>query len=132
MSAPNAYEVLDKYLELERGLPIDIRRKFIRILELEDSFSIGRKEVFSNNLDFAFRWLYLLAFILLLSVQISNLYKEFTIFGAGVCFGCFFLLSFFYLIITYRMKQSNLSRGQSVLFYFRCKCFKTKQRLENY
>lgn len=109
MNESNAFDLISMYLQDKVKVQQTTMRKFIRILELETSFSIGRKELVSNNFDFVFRWLYLLAFMVLLSVQITSLYDEFTILGAGIVLGLVFLICFLYLVVSYRMKTSNLS-----------------------
>ena len=58
---------LNEYTK-EKGFSKDIVRKIKRIIELENSFLLGITEIFSNNLDYIFRYLYVVAFILQVTV----------------------------------------------------------------
>ncbi len=55
----------------QKGLDPAMSRKLKRILYLENSFMLGLTEVVSNNLDYVFRYIYLIAFGLQVGIQFT-------------------------------------------------------------
>lgn len=49
---------------------VEIAKRLMKIVEYENSFLLGITEIFSNNLDYIFRYVYLVAFI----VQVTGHY----------------------------------------------------------
>lgn len=43
-----------------------------------------------------------------------------------------FVASLISSVVAYRMKATNLSKNQAYFFYLKCKCCKTKKKLEGY
>ena len=50
---------------------LEIKRRLHRVIEYENSFLLGITEIFSNNLDYIFRYLYIIAFVLQVAIQYS-------------------------------------------------------------
>ena len=125
---------LNEYTK-EKGFSKDIVRRIKRIIELENSFLLGITEIFSNNLDYIFRYLYVVAFILQVTVQFTfqNRNKQgWSALAAIIVVSLIFIVALSISIITYRKKTSNIDTFRAIKFYFTCKCFKTQEVLENY
>jgi hypothetical protein len=56
-------KMLNEY-SASKGFSNEIVKRIKRIIELEYSFLYGMCETFSNNFDYIFRYLFLVAFIL--------------------------------------------------------------------
>ena len=61
-------KMIDRYTK-EKQYDRDITKRLRKIVEKENSFILGMTETFSNNLDYIFRYLYLIGFILLMGSQ---------------------------------------------------------------
>jgi len=96
-----------------------------KIIKLENSFLYGLTETITNNLDYNFRYLFLIAWIMQISIQFTTQFNQYYILGIGFVLAATLLLAYFYSLISYRKKASSLKTGQAIFFYFKCKCFKT-------
>lgn len=92
-------------------------------------------EVITLNFDFIFRYLYAVAFLLAMAVQYLAQMTEtggYSFLGGVLIVAVIFIIALAITLIQYRMKASNLDRTKAFYFYLTCKCFKSKQLLENY
>jgi hypothetical protein len=113
----------------------EVSRRLLRILELEFSSLYGLAETISHNLDYIFRYLFIIAYLLMVSSMFTFQYHNsngFSFLGACICISLIFFIALFVTMIQYRKKSTNIDICRSLLFYIRCRCFKAKQILENY
>jgi hypothetical protein len=58
--------MIEKYTQ-EKNYDREIVKRLKKIVEKENSFILGMTESFSNNLDYIFRYLYLIGFICMMA-----------------------------------------------------------------
>ena len=120
---------------MDKNFKEEIAFKIRRILVKENCFLIGFTEIISNNFDFVFRYLYAVAFLLLMAGQ--YIYQlppanGYTFMGAALVISVIFLIAFLAVIIIYRKKTSNIATHKAIVFYLKCTCCKTKSVLDNF
>lgn len=71
-----------------------MERKILNVLSLEHSFLYGLCEAFTNNLDFVFRHLYQVFFMIAVSLQYSELMGDFTVMGICMLISLVIVITF--------------------------------------
>jgi hypothetical protein len=99
------------------------KAQFYEILDIENSFAFGFYKLAASSTDNLMKFCYIIAFLVWLGIELSYLFFWNT---QGLILFCSLggSLSIFYLvyIIRHRMWVSYLSFGESIKFYFSCKC----------
>ena len=127
-------KMLERYTK-EKFYNKEVAQRLKRIVERENSFMIGMTETFANNLDDIFRYLYLIAYILLLAIQLipqSTTTIGYSGLSAIIIISLIFMIALIISLILYRKKVLNVDTTRAIRFYFFCRCFKTKMVLENF
>jgi len=104
----------------------------LNVIKMEHSFIYGLTETFSNNLDFVFRYLYQVFFMMQVGLQMSDLFNDYVYVGTCLLLNFLIVFTFIANVLSYRKRVTHISQIQAIFFYFTCKCFKSKQVLENY
>ena len=96
---------------------------------------LGITETISSNLDFIFRYLYLIAYVLFLGSEfifLSPNKLSYSTLTAFIVVSLIFGVALFVSLIQYRKKVLNVDTVRAFKFYLFCRCFKTKQMLESF
>ena len=70
--------------------------------------------------------------MLVISFMFSDQFMEFAILGTFSVVSLIIFVAMLSGLLSERRHMSNISTDKAILFYLTCKCFKTKQTLENY
>lgn len=106
-----------------------------QIIRKENSFFLGAAEVIANNLDFVFRYIYAVAYILFIAsyfLQQMSQREGYTFLGAAIIGAIFILFFLLFQMFSFRKSFLNVDYSKAILFFFKCKCFKTKRILTDY
>eukprot|EP00347_Sterkiella_histriomuscorum_P001850 403370439 len=129
-----ALKLLNEYSQM-KSFKKSLAYRMRKIVRKENSFFYGMAEILANNFDYIFRYLYAAAFLLLMAGQYldqTTLSTGYSFMAASIVITVIFIFALSIIIIQYRKGFSNIDTGRAIAFYFKCKCCKTKQILENY
>jgi hypothetical protein len=127
-------QVLISYIE-KQGYKEELGIRIRKIIRKENSFLLGMTEVITLNFDYIFRYLYAMAYLLMIACVYTDqlsIENGFSFLGAVLIVCIIFFVSLGITLISYRMKASNLNMSKAAFFYLSCKFWKSKQILENY
>jgi len=83
-------------------VPLVMQHKIQRCVEIESSFLFGFCETITFNLDFVFRWTYMICFTCLMGYQFTKLTGDISIFSSVLLINMFALCVLVTKIIKYR------------------------------
>jgi hypothetical protein len=89
--------------------PMLIQREISRVVEIESAFVYGFQETVKYNLDFVFRWLYIVAFLIQVAIQFTAQTGDYSILIGFILVGLLLMSGLMMNLVNYRAKQTNIS-----------------------
>ena len=98
------------------------------LFDIENSFEFKFYKFLSNNLDYLFRYMYAICYIYFLCEMLAQLYNTAWLSTASMIVFIILIFSWVLAHIIMRMKKSELSFIEAIMFYVKGYCIVPKQK----